>query len=74
MADDLISPEQPIRIAYDGEAGELPAEVATPLAVILTELLQNAAEHAFPSAPGPARRPPGADLPRPRRRQAAASG
>ena len=34
--------------AYQGEAGELSADVATPLAVILTELLQNAAEHAFP--------------------------
>ncbi|MDQ1374111.1 MAG: two-component system, sensor histidine kinase PdtaS [Actinomycetota bacterium] len=30
-----------------GRAGELPAGVATPLAVVLTELLQNAAEHAF---------------------------
>ena len=48
MAEDLISPEHPVGIGYDGEAGELPAEVATPLAVILTELLQNAAEHAFP--------------------------
>jgi two-component system, sensor histidine kinase PdtaS len=48
MAEDLISSEQPVSIGYDGEAGELPAEVATPLAVILTELLQNAAEHAFP--------------------------
>jgi two-component sensor histidine kinase len=47
MVDDLISPEQPVRIGHDGEAGELPADVATPLAVILTELLQNAAEHAF---------------------------
>ncbi|HSS11263.1 MAG TPA: histidine kinase N-terminal domain-containing protein [Acidimicrobiales bacterium] len=48
MAEDLVSPERPMRVGYDGEAGELPAEVATPLAVILTELLQNAAEHAFP--------------------------
>jgi two-component system, sensor histidine kinase PdtaS len=48
MAEDLISSDQPVSIGYDGEAGELPAEVATPLAVILTELLQNAAEHAFP--------------------------
>jgi two-component sensor histidine kinase len=52
MVDDLISPEQPVRIGYDGEAGELPADVATPLAVILTELLQNAAEHAFPLGGG----------------------
>ena len=47
MAEDLISPD-PFRIGYDGEAGEMPAAVATPLAVVLTELLQNAAEHAFP--------------------------
>jgi two-component sensor histidine kinase len=48
MAEDLLPHDQPVRIGYEGEAGELPAEVATPLAVILTELLQNAAEHAFP--------------------------
>jgi two-component sensor histidine kinase len=53
MAEDLLAPEAHFRIGHDGEAGELPATVATPLAVILTELLQNAAEHAFPSAPGP---------------------
>jgi two-component sensor histidine kinase len=51
MAEDLLAPEAHFRIGMDGEAGELPATVATPLAVILTELLQNAAEHAFP-APG----------------------
>jgi two-component sensor histidine kinase len=31
-----------------GEFGELPAAVATPLVMAVTELLQNAAEHAFP--------------------------
>ena len=50
MAEDLLAPEAHFRIGYDGEAGELPATVATPLAVILTELLQNAAEHAFSTA------------------------
>jgi len=50
MAEDLFSSEASFRIGYDGEAGELPAEVATPLAVILTELLQNATEHAFPES------------------------
>jgi len=30
-----------------GSFGALPAEVATPLAMVLTELVQNAAEHAF---------------------------
>jgi two-component sensor histidine kinase len=52
MAEDLLPPEAHFRIGHDGEAGELPATVATPLAVILTELLQNAAEHAFPEGPG----------------------
>jgi two-component system, sensor histidine kinase PdtaS len=31
-----------------GQFGELPAAVATPLVMAVTELLQNAAEHAFP--------------------------
>jgi two-component system, sensor histidine kinase PdtaS len=52
MAEDLLAPEAHFRIGHDGEAGELPASVATPLAVILTELLQNAAEHAFTDGPG----------------------
>jgi two-component sensor histidine kinase len=48
MAEDLGSAERPVRITYSGEAGELQASLATPLAVVLTELLQNAAEHGFP--------------------------
>ena len=44
----LLSPERSVRFRIEGDAGELRAEVATPLAVILTELLQNAVEHAFP--------------------------
>jgi two-component system, sensor histidine kinase PdtaS len=35
-----------------GEFGVLPGEVATPLAMVLTELLQNATEHAFDGGPG----------------------
>jgi two-component sensor histidine kinase len=31
-----------------GRFGELPAATATPLVMVVTELLQNAAEHAFP--------------------------
>jgi two-component sensor histidine kinase len=38
---------QPFRIQVSGAAGEVPAEVATPLAVVVAELLQNVAEHAF---------------------------
>ncbi len=48
MAEDLGSSERPVRITSSGEAGDVPASVATPLAVVVTELLQNAAEHAFP--------------------------
>jgi two-component sensor histidine kinase len=48
MAEDMSSSDRPVRISYRGEAGNLQASVATPLAVVLTELLQNAAEHAFP--------------------------
>ena len=48
MAEDVaFSPEHPIRFRVEGDAGELPAPVATPLAVVLNELLQNAVEHAF---------------------------
>jgi two-component sensor histidine kinase len=36
-----------VRIAVEGDAGRLPAALATPLAVVLSELLQNAVEHAF---------------------------
>lgn len=35
-----------------GSFGSLPGEVATPLAMVLTELIQNAAEHAFPAGVG----------------------
>ncbi len=39
--------ELPVRFAVEGDAGAIPAQVATPLAVVLQELLQNAVEHAF---------------------------
>ena len=35
-----------------GAFGRLPAEVATPLAMVLTELVQNAVEHAYPGDGG----------------------
>jgi two-component sensor histidine kinase len=50
----VISAERRVRFAVSGEAGELPAQIATPLAVVLTELLQNAAEHGFPEGGGEA--------------------
>jgi two-component sensor histidine kinase len=36
-----------VRFHIVGDAGALPAVVTTPLAVVLSELLQNAVEHAF---------------------------
>jgi two-component sensor histidine kinase len=48
VEESLVSPERPVRFRVDGDGGRLPARVATPLAVVLTELLQNAADHAFP--------------------------
>ena len=48
----LTDPEHPIQVDIEGSAGELPAEVATPLALVLSELLQNAVEHAFPGRGG----------------------
>ncbi len=50
--DGVLTPERPVMFSVKGEAGELPAELATPLAVVLTELLQNAVEHAFPDDDG----------------------
>jgi two-component system, sensor histidine kinase PdtaS len=48
----IIDPEHPVTMRLEGTAGELPAEVATPLALVLSELLQNAVEHAFPGNRG----------------------
>ena len=35
-----------------GDFGSLPGETATALAMVLTELIQNAVQHAYPAAPG----------------------
>ena len=35
-----------------GSFGQLSAEVATPMAMVLTEIFQNAAEHGFAGRPG----------------------
>src|SRR4029450_2140255 len=54
----MVSPERPVRFSVEGESEQLPPRVATPLAVVLNELLQNAADHAFPPD-GPAGASPG---------------
>jgi two-component system, sensor histidine kinase PdtaS len=43
----LQSPDRPVHFQVRGDGGKLPASVATPLAVVLTELFQNAVDHAF---------------------------
>ena len=43
----LQSPDRPVRFTVTGDGGRIPARIATPLSVVLTELLQNAVEHAF---------------------------
>ncbi|HWC15073.1 MAG TPA: histidine kinase N-terminal domain-containing protein [Actinomycetota bacterium] len=48
VAEGLLLPERQIEIKVTGQAGPVGADVATPLAVMVTELLQNAIEHAFP--------------------------
>lgn len=48
LSQGLVGPELPIEFALVGDPDELSAEVATPLALVLAELLQNCVEHAFP--------------------------
>jgi two-component system, sensor histidine kinase PdtaS len=48
VADSMSSPDHPINFEVRGDGGILPARVATPLAVVLNELLQNAVDHAYP--------------------------
>ena len=52
MARDSIVSGQVIELKVTGDIGEVAADVATPLAVALAELLQNAVEHAFGSPDG----------------------
>lgn len=53
VAGDLSAPEARITPVLSGRFGSLPAPVATPLALVLTELLHNAVQHgiAVPGSP-----------------------
>jgi len=44
----LQSPDRPVRFAVQGDGGRIPSAIASPLSVVLTELLQNAVDHGFP--------------------------
>ncbi len=48
----LQSPDRPVRFRVSGDGGKLPAIIATPLSVVLTELLQNAVDHGFSESSG----------------------
>ena len=47
MANDSVVSSRPVEITVSGDLGDVSADVATPLAVTLAEILQNAVEHAF---------------------------
>jgi two-component sensor histidine kinase len=48
MLSDVMGSAGRVRVTRGGSFGEMPAEVATALVLVLTELVQNALEHAFP--------------------------
>lgn len=48
----LQSPDRPVRFTVRGDGGRIPSNTATPLSVVLTELLQNAVDHGFPEGSG----------------------
>jgi len=50
MAGELSAPEARVTPVISGQFGLLPAAVATPLALVLTELLQNALQHGLAHA------------------------
>ena len=50
MAGEVSAPEARVVPKLIGSFGPLSASVATPLAMVLTELLQNALEHGFPQS------------------------
>jgi len=50
MAGEVSSPEVRVTPKITGQFGMLPATVATPLSMVLTELLQNALQHGFGSS------------------------
>jgi two-component sensor histidine kinase len=54
MAGEVSAPEARVSPVVAGRFGLLPGAIATPLALVLTELLQNALQHGLAGGPGPA--------------------
>ena len=48
----LVDPSLPITFTLQGSAGDLHSDIATPLSLVVTELIQNAVEHAFDARGG----------------------
>jgi two-component sensor histidine kinase len=48
VEESLVSPDHAIEFTIEGDPGTLPATIATPMAVVLNELLQNVVDHAYP--------------------------
>lgn len=48
MVEEALTPQEAhITISVKGEVPDLPVEIATPMAVVITELLQNSVQHGF---------------------------
>jgi two-component sensor histidine kinase len=47
MAQESSEGPHSVAVRVDGHLGDIPADMATPLAVVLAELIQNAIEHGF---------------------------
>jgi len=52
MLAEVTGSDTRVRVERVGSFGELPAELATPLVMVLTELVGNAVEHGFPGTRG----------------------
>jgi two-component sensor histidine kinase len=48
MLSDVMGSATRVSVRREGSFGDIPAEAATALVLVLTELVQNAIEHAFP--------------------------
>jgi two-component sensor histidine kinase len=48
----LVATDRPLEFKVEGDAGVLRSDQATHMAVVLTEILQNVVDHAFPTGPG----------------------